>query len=63
MVSAVIATAFAKETPEAAVTRLVGALLLEQNHESAAPRCRDTTIETMAPASHDPIVSLPTLAG
>ena len=48
---------------EAAITRLVGALLLEQNDEWAVQRCRYMTLETMAPMSDDPIVSLPTLAG
>ena len=48
---------------EAAITRLVGALLLEQNDEWAVQRCRYMTLETMAPVSDDPIVSLPTLAG
>ncbi len=47
---------------EAAITRLVGALLLEQNNEWAVQRCRYMTLETMAPVSDDPIVSLPTLA-
>ena len=48
---------------EAAITRLVGALLLEQNDEWAVQRCRYMTLETMAPVSDDTIVSLPTLAG
>ena len=48
---------------EAAITRLVGALLLEQNDEWAVQRCRYMTLETIAPMSDDPIVSLPTLAG
>ena len=48
---------------EAAITRLVGALLLEQNDEWAVQRCRYMTLETMAPVSDDPIVSLPMLAG
>ena len=48
---------------EAAITRLVGALLLEQNDEWAVQRCRYMTLETMAPVSDDPVVSLPMLAG
>lgn len=47
---------------EAAITRLVGALLLEQNDEWAVQRCRYMTLETMAPVNDDPIVSLPTRA-
>ena len=45
-----------------AVTRLVGAILLEQNDEWAVQRARYMTLETIAPLSDDPIVSLPTLA-
>ena len=48
---------------EAAITRLVGALLLEQNDEWAVQRCRYMTLETIAPVSHDPTLSLPKLAG
>ena len=47
---------------EAAITRLVGALLLEQNDEWAVQRCRYMTLETMAPVSDNPIVSMPMLA-
>jgi transposase-like protein len=47
---------------EAAVTRLNGALLLEQNDEWAAQRARYMTLETIAPLSDDPTVSLPSLA-
>jgi putative transposase len=47
---------------EAAITRLVGAILLEQNDEWAVQRARYMTLETMAPLSDDPIVSLPALA-
>ena len=43
---------------EAAVIRLVGALLLEQNDEWATQR-RYMSLETMAPISDDPLVSLP----
>jgi putative transposase len=47
---------------EAAVTRLIGALLLEQNDEWAVQRSRYMTLETIAPLSDDPPVSLPALA-
>jgi putative transposase len=47
---------------EAAITRLVGALLLEQNDEWAVQRARYMTLETIAPLSDDPLVSLPAMA-
>ena len=47
---------------EDAVTRLVGAILLEQNDEWAVQRGRYMTLESIAPISDDPLVSLPTLA-
>ena len=47
---------------EAAVIRLIGALLLEQNDEWAVQRARYMTLETIAPMSDHPIVSLPKLA-
>ena len=47
---------------EAAVTRLIGALLLEQNDEWAVQRARYMTLETIAPMSDDPIVGMPVLA-
>ena len=47
---------------EAAVTRLVGAILLEQNDEWAVQRARYMTLESIAPISDDPLVGLPTLA-
>jgi putative transposase len=43
---------------ENAITRLVGALLLEQNDEWAIQRARYMTLETIAPVSDDPIVRL-----
>jgi putative transposase len=43
---------------EEAITRLVGALLLEQNDEWAVQRARYMTLETIAPLSDDPIVML-----
>ncbi len=43
---------------EDAVTRLVGAILLEQNDEWAVQRGRYMTLATIAPLSDDPIVRL-----
>jgi putative transposase len=47
---------------EAAIRRLVGAILLEQNDEWAVQRARYLTLETMAPMSDDLLVSLPAVA-
>ena len=47
---------------EAAIIRLVGAILLEQNDEWAVQRSRYMTLETIAPLSDDPAVSLPIMA-
>jgi transposase-like protein len=47
---------------EAAIRRLVGAILLEQNDEWAVQRGRYMTLETMASLSDDPIVKLPAVA-
>jgi transposase-like protein len=47
---------------EAAITRLVGAILLEQNDEWAVQRARYITLESIAPASDDPLVGLPDVA-
>ena len=47
---------------EAAITRLVGAILLEQNDEWAVQRSRYMTLETIAPIQDDPIIGLPAMA-
>ena len=47
---------------ETAVSRLIGAILLEQNDEWAVQRARYMTLETIAPLSDDVAVSLPSLA-
>ena len=47
---------------EAAVIRLIGALLLEQNDEWAVQRARYMSLETIAPLSDNPTVSLPAIA-
>lgn len=47
---------------EAAIIRLVGTILLEQNDEWAFQRCRYMTLESGAPLSDDSIVSLPIMA-
>jgi putative transposase len=47
---------------EAAITRLVGAILLEQNDEWSVQRARYMTLETMTGLSDDPLVSLPNVA-
>jgi transposase-like protein len=47
---------------EDAITRLVGAILLEQNDEWAVQRGRYMTLETIAPLSDDPFVKLPAVA-
>lgn len=47
---------------DAAILRLVGALLLEQNDEWAVQRVRYMTLETIAPLSDDPMISLPVVA-
>ena len=46
---------------EDAITRLIGALLLEQN-EWAVQRGRYMSLETIAPLSDDPLIKLPAVA-
>lgn len=48
---------------EVAITRLVGAILLEQNDEWAVQRARHITLERIAPVGEDPIVGLLIAAG
>jgi transposase-like protein len=48
---------------EAAITRLIGAILLEQNDEWAVQRGRYMSLETMAPLSDNPIVMLSAVPG
>ncbi|MFZ1415701.1 MAG: hypothetical protein WAS73_14150, partial [Defluviicoccus sp.] len=47
---------------EAAITRLVGAILLEQNDEWAVQRARYMTLETIAPLRDDLALMLPNAA-
>ena len=47
---------------EAAVIRLIGALLLEQNDEWAIQRARYMSLETITPLSDASLVTLPTVA-
>ena len=47
---------------EPAITRLIGAILLEQNDEWAVQRSRYMTLETIASLCDDPIVKLPAVA-
>jgi putative transposase len=48
---------------EQAITRLVGAILMEQSDEWAVQRARYMTLETMAPMSNDPIIMLSAVPG
>ena len=47
---------------EAAITRLIGAILLEQSDEWATQRSRYMTLETIGAVSDTPSVSLPAAA-
>jgi hypothetical protein len=47
---------------EAAITRLIGAVLMEQKDERAVQRARYMTGESIAQIGDDPLVSPPTLA-
>ena len=47
---------------EDAITRLVGAILLEQNDEWAVQRSRYMTLESISLMSDDPLISLPAVA-
>ena len=48
---------------KAAINRLLGAILLEQNDEWAVQRARYITLESISPVSDDAPVSLPAMAG
>ena len=45
-----------------AITRLVGAILLERNDEWAVQRSHYLTLESVSHISDDPLVSLPAMA-
>jgi transposase-like protein len=47
---------------EDAITRLVGAILLEQNDEWEVLRGRYMTVQTIAPLGDNPAVSFPAIA-
>ena len=47
---------------EAAITRRMDAILLQQNDEWAVRRSRYITLESIAPSGDDPLVGLPAVA-
>ena len=47
---------------EAAITRLIGAILIEQNDEWAVQRARYMTLEKLTAITDDPLIKLPTAA-
>ena len=47
---------------EAAIARLLGAILLEQNDEQPVQRSCYLSLESVAPLSDNPLVTLPILA-
>ena len=47
---------------EAAIVRLLGAILLEQNDEQPVQRSRYLSLESVAPLSDNPLICLPILA-
>jgi putative transposase len=47
---------------KAVITRLIGAILLEQSDDWATQRARYMTLETISSISDDPIVSSPAVA-
>ena len=47
---------------EAAITRLIGAILLEQNDDWAVQRARYMTLESITPSGHDDLIRLPQTA-
>jgi transposase-like protein len=47
---------------DAAIIRLVGAILLEQNDEWSIQRAHFVTLATLAPISDDPVISLRAMA-
>ena len=48
---------------DAAITRLIGAILLEQSDEWATQRSRYMSLETISTVSDNPAASLPAVAG
>ena len=48
---------------EAAIRRLVGAILMEQTKQWAVQRSRCMTLEILAPVGDDPLVTLPAAQG